>query len=58
MKLRIRAIESDLPTTIKPAIPADSPPDDHAPWRDSSLDLERGLEVIELPVEGEDGEPA
>ena len=26
-------------------------PDEPNPWRDSSLDLERGLDVVELPVD-------
>lgn len=48
MKLRLRPIESDLPATNKPA---EAPPDDRELWRDSSLDLERGLDVIELHID-------
>lgn len=46
LKLCLRPIESDLPAT-----PEEVPSDERDLWRDSSLDLERGLDVIELPVE-------
>jgi hypothetical protein len=48
VKLCLRPIESDLPATGKPE---DTPPDDRELWRDSSLDLERGLDVIELHID-------
>jgi hypothetical protein len=45
VKLCLRPIESHLPATGNPA---EAPPGDLELWRDSSLDLERGLDVIEL----------
>jgi hypothetical protein len=48
VKLCLRPIESDLPATSKPA---EVPPSDQELWRDSSLDLERGLDVIELHID-------
>jgi hypothetical protein len=51
MKLCLRPIEADLPSANEPAVPNEVPPDDANPWRDSSLDLERGLDVIELPLD-------
>jgi hypothetical protein len=48
VKLCLRPIESHLPATSNPA---EAPPGDQDLWRDSSLDLERGLDVIELPVD-------
>lgn len=48
MKLCLRPIESDLPATAEPTVPAEAPPDDQDLWRDSSLELERGLDVIEV----------
>ena len=51
MKLCLRPIEADLPSANEPVVPKEVPPDDANPWRDSSLDLERGLDVIELPLD-------
>lgn len=48
MKLCLRPIESDLPATTEATVPAEVPPDDQNLWRDSSLELERGLDVIEV----------
>jgi hypothetical protein len=48
VKLCLRPIESDLPATGKPE---EAPPDDRELWRDSSLYLERGLDVIELHID-------
>lgn len=51
VKLCLRLIESDLSAENQPVIPAGVPPDERNPWKDSSLDLKRGLDVIELPVD-------
>lgn len=48
VKLCLRPIESDLPATAEPTPPAEVPPDEQDLWRDSSLELERGLDVIEV----------
>lgn len=48
MKLCLRPIESDLPATNNPA---EAPPGEQDLWRDSSLDLQRGLDVIELDID-------
>lgn len=51
VKLCLRLIESDLSAENQPVIPPGVPPDERNPWKDSSLDLKRGLDVIELPVD-------
>ena len=51
MRLSLRPIEPDLSAGTESVIPPAVPPDDRELWRDSSLDLKRGLDVIELPVD-------
>ena len=51
MTLRPRDKGLTLPTASEPAITTEVPVDDHDIWRESTLELERGLDVVELPIE-------
>lgn len=48
MTLHLRKF-GETPPTADPACPTDAA--ESGPWRDSTLDLQRGLEVVELDVE-------
>jgi len=49
MRLRLEEIGPKLPTTDVPQLPAEIRVDEGDLWRDSTMDLERGLDVVELP---------
>ena len=52
LKLHVREIVATLPDdSPEPATDPAPPLDDHDEWRNSSLDLERGLDVLELPID-------
>jgi len=52
LTLQLREIGSTLSDKDLPALdPALPPQDDRNAWRDSSNDLEEGLDVLELPVD-------
>ncbi|HET9976305.1 MAG TPA: hypothetical protein VFQ20_02630 [Burkholderiaceae bacterium] len=51
LTLRLREIETDLPTNEAGASIAPAEAAEATTWHDSTLDLERGLEVHEFSVE-------
>jgi hypothetical protein len=51
LTLRLHEIGTQLPgDAADPPAPAE-PSDTQQAWRDSTLELERGLDVVELPVD-------
>lgn len=51
LRLQAREIGASLPGLVTPAVVAVLPAPEHYPWLDSSLELERGLDVRELTVD-------
>jgi hypothetical protein len=51
LKLQIREIGRSLSGDRMPMIAPDVGEAAHLQWHDSSLDLQRGLDVVELPAE-------
>ena len=52
MNLRLKLNGATLPDgSLKPAKAPDSPSRERNAWHDSSMDLKRGLDVIELSVD-------
>ena len=51
MKLLVQEIGFPLSDPTKPVIAPDVPSGEHTIWHDSSLELGRGLDVVELNVD-------
>jgi hypothetical protein len=51
LKLQVREIGRSLSGSRMPLISPDVGEAAHAGWHDSTLELRRGLDVVELPVE-------
>lgn len=52
MNLHLCEIGATLPSEAPDAVPDPGLlQDEHNEWRDSSIDLQRGLEVVELPFD-------
>jgi len=55
--LRLREIATAMPSTNDAASIAPADPVEADSWHDSTLELERGLDVVELVVESSDPLP-
>lgn len=52
LKLHLHEIGATLPSEDQATVAVPGlPQDENDAWRDSSIDLQRGLEVVEVPVD-------